>query len=138
MRTPLRKLRQPRKERDAPIMCLALSRTTRSKFMFIISDMCDYQILPCKRVLIWWDGSLCENHASRHVFHIRPMCSFANSSTLWLPSRETCRHSDICTYTGLDPLQTTPIPVSYTKYVTKHMGKIEMGKKSCALSYNVR
>ncbi|CAM9907786.1 unnamed protein product [Scytosiphon promiscuus] len=27
---------------------------------------------------------------------------------------------------GLDPLQTTPIPASYTKYVTKHMSKIEM------------
>eukprot|EP00752_Nemacystus_decipiens_P002803 g2616.t1 len=27
---------------------------------------------------------------------------------------------------GLDPLQSTPVPVSYTKYVTKHMSKIEM------------
>ncbi|CAM9703482.1 unnamed protein product [Laminaria digitata] len=27
---------------------------------------------------------------------------------------------------GLDPMQSTPVPVSYTKYVTKHMSKIEM------------
>ncbi|CAM9322492.1 unnamed protein product [Hapterophycus canaliculatus] len=27
---------------------------------------------------------------------------------------------------GLDPLQSTPIPATYTKYVTKHMSKIEM------------
>ncbi|CAN0348631.1 unnamed protein product [Ectocarpus sp. 6 AP-2014] len=27
---------------------------------------------------------------------------------------------------GLDQLQSTPVPVSYTKYVTKHMSKIEM------------
>lgn len=29
---------------------------------------------------------------------------------------------------GLEPLQSTPVPVSYTKYVTKHMSKIEMGE----------
>lgn len=35
------------------------------------------------------------------------------------------------TFPGLDPLQSTPVPVSYTKYVTKHMSKIEMGKARC-------
>ena len=32
---------------------------------------------------------------------------------------------------GLDPMQSTPVPVSYTKYVTKHMSKIEMGESIC-------
>lgn len=31
-------------------------------------------------------------------------------------------------FPGLDPVQGTPVPVSYTKYVTKHMSKIEMGE----------
>lgn len=33
-------------------------------------------------------------------------------------------------FLGLDPLQSTPVPVSYTKYVTKHMSKIEMGEEA--------
>lgn len=43
----------------------------------------------------------------------------------------TCICSTLASLPGLDPLQSTPVPVSYTKYVTKHMSKIEMGKSPC-------
>ena len=54
-------------------------------------------------------------------------------SRLWVPPHgvafKLCCETDVSP--GLDPMQSTPVPVSYTKYVTKHMSKIEMGESIC-------
>lgn len=55
------------------------------------------------------------------------LCFFSRLRT---SSRDCLMPSSTCAFAGLDQLQSTPVPVSYTKYVTKHMSKIEMGEQS--------
>lgn len=91
-------------------------------------------VFPGWHICNWSQTGTCSNTplGSRVISH-NPLTFFEDEFVALLHFSLIAHHPTLQlfstrTFPGLDPLQSTPVPVSYTKYVTKHMSKIEMGK----------